>query len=74
MESCWSPGKSGDRASPVTSRQDTFAKTLSRQCREAVWYFDVPAEVYRGLVAAESHGRYFNQHIRNKSYRYQRMN
>ena len=26
------------------------------------------------LMAAESHGRYFHQHIRNKSYRYQRMN
>ena len=37
-------------------------------------YFDVPAEVYRGLMAAESHGRYFHQHVRDKSYRYQRMN
>ena len=37
-------------------------------------YFDVSAEVYRGLMAAESHGRYFNQHVRNKSYRYKRMN
>ncbi|MHB8898071.1 MAG: KTSC domain-containing protein [Thermoguttaceae bacterium] len=37
-------------------------------------YFDVPAEIYRGLMAAESHGRYFHQHVRDKSYRYQRMN
>ena len=37
-------------------------------------YFDVPPEVYRGLMAAESHGRYFHQHVRDKSYRYQRMN
>ena len=37
-------------------------------------YFDVPAEVYRGLMAAESHGRYFNQHVRSAGYRYQRMN
>ena len=36
-------------------------------------YFDVPPEVYRGLMAAESHGRYFHQHVRNKDYRYQRM-
>ena len=36
-------------------------------------YFDVPAEVYRGLMAAESHGRYFNQTVRNAGYRYQRM-
>jgi KTSC domain len=36
-------------------------------------YFDVPPEVYRGLMAAESHGRYFNQAVRNAGYRYQRM-
>ena len=41
---------------------------------EVYRYFDVPPEVYSGLMAAESHGRYFHQHIRNKSYRYQRMN
>ena len=34
---------------------------------------DVPPEVYRELMAAESHGRYFHQHVRNKSYRYQRL-
>jgi hypothetical protein len=37
-------------------------------------YFDVPPEVYRGLMAAESHGRYFHQHVRDAGYRYQRMN
>jgi len=37
-------------------------------------YFDVPPEVYRGLMAAESHGRYFHQHVRNKNYGPQRMN
>jgi hypothetical protein len=37
-------------------------------------YSDVPPEVYRGLMAAESHGRYFNQHVRSAGYRYQRMN
>jgi len=39
----------------------------------AYQYFGVPAEVYRELMAAESHGRYFHQHVRNKSYRYQRL-
>jgi len=28
-------------------------------------YFDVPSEIYRALLASESKGRYFNQHIRN---------
>jgi len=37
-------------------------------------YFDVRPEVHRGLMAAESHGRYFHQHVRNKSFRYQRVN
>lgn len=41
---------------------------------EVYRYFDVPAEVYRGLMAAESHGRYFHQYVRDKSFRYQRMN
>jgi len=35
-------------------------------------YFDVPAEVHRGLMAAESHGRYFHQHVRDAAYRYTR--
>ena len=42
--------------------------------RSVYQYSDVPPKVYRGLMAAESHGRYFYQHVRNKSYRYQRMN
>lgn len=36
-------------------------------------YFDVPAEVYSELMAAESHGRYFHQQVRDAGYRYQRM-
>jgi len=29
-------------------------------------YSDVPAQVYRELLRAESKGRYFNQHVRNR--------
>jgi hypothetical protein len=29
-------------------------------------YVGVPEQVYRELVSAESKGRYFNQHIRNR--------
>lgn len=29
-------------------------------------YSDVPAQVYQELLRAESKGRYFNQHIRNR--------
>ena len=35
-------------------------------------YFDVPAGIYRDLLAAQSKGRYFNQHIRN-AFRYQEV-
>ena len=27
-------------------------------------YCDVPASLHRGIMKAESHGRYFNEHIR----------
>ena len=29
-------------------------------------YFDVPAQVHEALIAAESHGRYFHEHIRGR--------
>jgi hypothetical protein len=35
-------------------------------------YFDVPPEVHRELMTAESHGRYFARNIRGR-YRYARL-
>lgn len=35
-------------------------------------YFDVPEEVYVAMLASESKGRYFNQHVRGK-YPYQEI-
>ena len=35
-------------------------------------YRDVPAQVYDELLRAESKGRYFNQHIRNR-FRYAKI-
>lgn len=56
----------------VADRNSVF---FGRSGRGGVYqYFDVPAEVHRGLMAAESHGRYFNQHVRDKGYRFRRMN
>jgi len=34
-------------------------------------YFAVPADVYETFVAAESHGRFFHQHVRDR-YPYRR--
>ena len=31
-------------------------------------YFNVPQVVYQGLLAASSHGQYFDQHIRKAGY------
>jgi hypothetical protein len=35
-------------------------------------YIDVPEDVYQGMLAAESKGKYFNSHIRGK-FRYQEI-
>ncbi len=36
-------------------------------------YFDVPYEVHRGLMAAESLGRHFHQHVAGAGYRYENV-
>jgi hypothetical protein len=36
-------------------------------------YYGVPVAVHRGLMEADSHGRYFQQHIRGAGYRYERI-
>ena len=35
-------------------------------------YFNVPAAIYKGLMRADSMGRYFIQHVRS-AFRYQRI-
>jgi hypothetical protein len=33
----------------------------------SVWhYYDVPFEIYAGFIKAPSHGKYFNENIRNE--------
>ena len=33
----------------------------------SVWhYYDVPFEIYSGFIKAPSHGKYFNENIRNE--------
>ncbi len=31
-------------------------------------YVDIPESTYEGLMSADSHGRYFNAHVRGHSY------
>ncbi len=35
-------------------------------------YYNVPSNVYQGLMSASSHGTYFHQHIKDV-YRYKRL-
>ena len=35
-------------------------------------YFDVPQSIYDGLMAADSHGKYFAAYIKKGGYRYVR--
>jgi KTSC domain len=36
-------------------------------------YSDVPSLVYDGLMAADSHGSYFDRHIKKAGYDYQKI-
>lgn len=36
-------------------------------------YYDVPEVVYNGLMAADSHGKYFNAYIKWGPYRYEKI-
>ena len=36
-------------------------------------YFDVPTAVHRALMAAESHGTFYQHQIRDAGYRYERL-
>jgi KTSC domain-containing protein len=58
----------------ASSSYDGTKHTLYLRFRsgEVYRYFEFPAEQYREFLDAESHGRYFLNHIRNH-YRYERM-
>nr|WP_294167944.1 KTSC domain-containing protein [uncultured Sphingomonas sp.] len=53
---------------------DRRRRTLRIRFADGGWwqYFDVPQPVHNGLIEAESHGRYFHEHIRGR-YRYERF-
>jgi KTSC domain len=54
-------------------RYETGRSTMHVRFVDGEWYsyFDVPPGVHKAFVAAESHGRFFRSHIRDK-YRYRR--
>lgn len=66
---------------PVTSSDiasigyDSQLKTLEIEfhSKHSVYqYFNVPEQAYNELMNARSHGKYFNQYIKNK-YRYEKI-
>ena len=36
-------------------------------------YFNVPESIYNGLMAASSHGSYFDQYVKKGGYRYKKI-
>jgi len=36
-------------------------------------YYNVPESIYKGLMAASSHGSYFDQYIKKGGYRYKKL-
>ena len=36
-------------------------------------YFNVPESKYKGLMKADSHGKYFDAHIKKAGYRYKKI-
>lgn len=36
-------------------------------------YFDVPESLYDGLMSADSHGKFLNEHIKKNGFRYERI-
>jgi hypothetical protein len=36
-------------------------------------YFEVPIDIYAGLISASSHGTYFDAHVRQAGYRYAKI-
>lgn len=36
-------------------------------------YFDVPESVYEGLMAADSHGKYFDAYVKKAGYQYEKL-
>ena len=54
-------------------RYDAGQSTMFVRFVDGEWYsyFDVPADVHRAFVGAESRGRFFQNHIRDQ-YRYRR--
>lgn len=36
-------------------------------------YFDVPESVYEGLMAVDSHGKYFDAYVKKAGYQYEKL-
>lgn len=66
---------------PVTSRMlasvgyDEASATLELEFVEGrvYQYFGVPSDVHAGLIAADSHGAYFETHVKKAGYQYAKI-
>jgi KTSC domain-containing protein len=53
-------------------RNETILYTRFRSTGDVYRYFDLPANKYERFLRAESRGRYFHAHIRNR-FRYEKL-
>ena len=54
---------------------DEISRTLEVEFKHGgiYQYFDVPISVYQELMAASSHGQYFDQNVKKAGYRYEKV-
>jgi len=53
---------------------DAATQVLRIRFHDGDWYgySDVPAEIHAALLSADSHGRYFQEHVRDR-YRFRKL-
>jgi hypothetical protein len=52
---------------------ETFTLEVEFASGHVYQYFDVPDAVYAGLMAAPSHGKYLDAHVKKGGFRYRRI-
>ncbi|MGL5550599.1 MAG: KTSC domain-containing protein [Culicoidibacterales bacterium] len=53
--------------------QESKVMVVQFQNQSVYHYYQIPHEVHRGLLQAESKGRYLNIHVKKQGYRYERV-
>lgn len=67
--------KSVDSSNLVSVGYDPTSRVLEIEFKggSVYQYYQVPESVYRGLMSADSHGKYFDQEIKKGGYDYDKV-